>query len=164
MKTMSETPAASAHSNAPSGYTERLLPGPGLFIVLLLIIPAVLLTVTPLNGAWALPIAVATYVIIAGSLALMAPTVRVDRGTLMAGPASIPVSLLGTGEALNREELRAAIGPGTDARTFLLLRGYIHSGVRIPVTDPADPTPQWILTSRKPDALLAAIDEAKRTS
>ncbi|MGK0716255.1 DUF3093 domain-containing protein [Leucobacter sp. W1153] len=142
-------------------FRERLAPGPGLYIALLLLIPAVMLTVTPLNSDWALPVAIGLYVIIAGSLFAFAPTIEVSDGHLSAGSARIPVTALGDAEALNRDSLRAALGPGLDARTFLLVRGYIHTGVRVALEDPSDPTPQWILTTRRPGDLLTALRAAQ---
>lgn len=154
-------PMASASTPAVTGFRERLVPGPGLFIALLLLVPAVMLTVTPLSSTWALPVAIALYAIVAGSLVLMSPTIKVEHGELQAGAARISVDLLGAGKALGREELRVALGPGIDARSFLLVRGYVHSGVSIELSDPNDPTPRWILTTRKPGALLDAIDAAR---
>ncbi|MGI8394027.1 DUF3093 domain-containing protein [Leucobacter sp. W1038] len=142
-------------------YRERLAPGPGLYIALLLLIPAVMLTVTPLSSVWALPVAIGLYLVIGGSLFALAPTIEVSNGQLIAGSARISVSLLGDVETLDRDSLRAALGPGLDARSFLLVRGYIHSGVRVSVIDPSDPTPQWILTTRKPEELRAAVRVAQ---
>ena len=142
-------------------YLERLAPGPGLYIALLLLIPAVMLTVTPLSSVWALPVAIGLYVVIAGSLFALAPTIEISNGQLLAGSARISVSLLGDAETLDRDALRAALGPGLDARSFLMVRGYIHSGVRISLVDPSDPTPQWILTTRRPEDLLTALRVAQ---
>jgi hypothetical protein len=142
-------------------FRERLVPGPWLFIALLLIVPSVMLAVTPLSPPLALPAAIAMYVIVAGSLLLMAPVVSVENGQLTAGRARIPAALLGTIEVLDSDALRAAIGPGTDARSHLVVRGYIHRGVRVEVVDPDDPAPYWIITSRRPKALQAAIEAAR---
>lgn len=149
-------------ADSTAAFRERLMPGPWLFITLLLILPAVMLAVTPINAALAAPVAVAVYVLVAGSLMLMAPTISVEDGRLTAGRAQIPVSALGDLEVLGPDELRAAIGPGTDARSYLLVRGYIHTGLKIEVDDPQDPTPRWILTSRRPRALASAIEAARR--
>lgn len=148
-------------ADSPPAFRERLLPGPWLFITLLLIVPAVMLTVTPIKAALAPPVAIAAYVIIAGSLALMAPVVTVADGQLTAGRARIPVTALGRIQVLDADALRAAIGPGLDARSYLLVRGYVHSGLRIEVTDPDDPAPYWIVTTRKPKSLVAAIEAAR---
>lgn len=151
----------SALPEPAADFRERLFPGPWLFITLLLILPAVSLTLTPIDQAIAVPGAIVAYVLVAGSLLLMAPTVEVRGEVLVAGRASIPIALLGRVETLDDEGLRAAIGPGLDARAYLMVRGYIHSGVRIDVEDPADPAPYWIITSRKPRTLRAAIEAAR---
>ena len=51
-----------------------------------------------------------------------------------------------------------AMGPDADARAFLVIRPYLTRAVRVPVTDPADPTPYWLVGSRHPDALAAALN------
>ncbi|MEV8338923.1 DUF3093 domain-containing protein [Leucobacter sp. NPDC077196] len=146
-------------STAPptTTYRERLLPGVSLFIALVLVIPAVALVLTPINAQWAIPTGVTVYVILAATFLLLSPSIVVENGRLTAGRAAIPVSLLGDIELLGAEGLKAAIGPGSDARNYLLLRGWIHRGVRIANTDPADPAPHWILTTRHPKKLADAI-------
>ncbi|WP_336659427.1 DUF3093 domain-containing protein [Leucobacter sp. USHLN153] len=148
-------------SPSPVSYRERLLPGPSLFIALVLVIPAVALVLTPINGQWAIPAGVLIYVILAVTFLLLSPVIIVSDGRLTAGRAEIPVSLLGNVELLGAESLRAAIGPGADARAFLLLRGWIHRGVKIANVDPVDPAPYWVLTSRHPQRLAEAIEAAR---
>lgn len=92
---------------------------------------------------------------------LSAPVVQVKDGVLFAGSASIPVSALGQVQVLDDETLRTTIGPGADARAFLLVRGFIHRGLRIEIADSSDPTPYWVLTSRKPQRFADAIAAAK---
>ncbi|MDM7831376.1 DUF3093 domain-containing protein [Cellulomonas edaphi] len=89
----------------------------------------------------------------------MATTTRVtvDGGELHAGDAHIPLELLGAVRVLDARELRAELGPRLDARAHLCLRGWIHSGVRVELVDPADPTPYWIVSSRRPEQLAAAL-------
>jgi hypothetical protein len=47
-----------------------------------------------------------------------------------------------------------------DARAYLLLRPYVKQSVQVPVEDPADPTPYWMLSTRRPHDLATAITEA----
>ena len=150
-------------SSAPpqSTYRERLLPGASLFVALVLVIPAVALVLTPINAQWAIPTGVIVYAVLATTFLLSSPSIEVDGGRLTAGRAEIPVSLLGDVELLGAEGLKAAVGPGCDARNYLLLRGWIHRGVRIANVDPADPAPQWILTTRHPKKLAEAIAAAR---
>lgn len=143
-------------------YRERLIPGPGLFLALLMLVPGVALVMVPINGQLALPLAAGVYILISASFLLMSPSLYVRNGYLIAGRAEISVEYLGEIELLGATALRQAIGPGVDARSFLLLRGWIHRGVRIENIDPADPVPQWILTTRHPEKLAMAITAAKQ--
>ena len=82
-----------------------------------------------------------------------AARVTVRDGVLGAGRARIPVTQLGTVEALDAEATRLLAGREADARAYLLIRPYVHRGVKVDVVDPADPAPYWLLSSRHPDRL-----------
>jgi hypothetical protein len=56
--------------------------------------------------------------------------------------------------------MRQARGPGLDARAFLCLRGWVQTGARVRIDDPQDPTPYWLLSTRHPDRLAAALAAA----
>ncbi|MFJ9430356.1 DUF3093 domain-containing protein [Streptomyces sp. NPDC101490] len=84
--------------------------------------------------------------------------VRVVAGSLVAGDARIPVTALGAAEVLDPEEARAWRTYKADPRAFLLMRSYVPRAVRVEITDPADPTPYAYLSSREPEALVAALD------
>ena len=148
-------------ATAAHPYSERLVPGPGLFIALMLLVPGVALVLTPINSSIAIPTAVVVYLLIALALVLMSPSIHVDGVSLTAGRARIPVAQLGGVEMLGSDALREAIGPGLDARSYLLIRGWIHKGLRIENVDPADPAPYWIITSRNPQRLADAIEAAR---
>ncbi len=82
-------------------------------------------------------------------------------GVLHAGTAHIGVEHLGVPEALDREETRRVHGVDADARAFLLTRPYLHHSVKVPVHDPADPTPYWLLSTRHPRRLATALVGAR---
>lgn len=149
-------------TDSPRAFRERLWPSPWLLITLLLLVPAVTLTITPVNAGIALPTAIAVYLLVAGSLVVMSPVIEVSGKGLTAGGARVPLSALGESELLGDTALRRLIGPEADARAYLLVRGYIHRGVRIDIVDDEDPTPYWVLTSRKPKELAEAIRAAKQ--
>lgn len=142
-------------------FKERLWPSPLLLLTMLLFVPAVMMIVFPLNPTIAIPVAIAFYLIVAGSLVLMSPTIVVSNGTLQAGNAKIPVALLGKTTELDQAALRRIIGTEADARAYLVVRGHIHRGIKIDVLDENDPTPYWVLTSRKPRQLAAVIEATK---
>ncbi|AJP04220.1 membrane protein [Streptomyces cyaneogriseus subsp. noncyanogenus] len=87
--------------------------------------------------------------------------IRVVGDSLIAGDARIPVAALGEAEILDAEEARAWRTHKADTRAFLLLRAYIPTAVRVPVTDPQDPTPYLYLSTREPELLAQALRAAK---
>ncbi|MGW8885684.1 DUF3093 domain-containing protein [Streptomyces sp. NPDC055749] len=87
--------------------------------------------------------------------------VRVVAGALVAGDARIPLSALGEAEALDAEEALAWRSHKADTRAFMLLRSYIPTAVRVEVTDPADPTPYVFVSTREPQALVAALSAVR---
>ncbi|MBC9731959.1 DUF3093 domain-containing protein [Nocardioides marmotae] len=89
-----------------------------------------------------------------------APVVVAD-GELRAGRARIGVEHLGEARALDAEETKRVAGPEADARAYLLLRPYLKRAVRVEITDPADPAPYWLICTRHPDRLTAAITAAR---
>jgi hypothetical protein len=90
-----------------------------------------------------------------------AARVRVVDGELHAGRAAIPVAVLGEVTVLDAEERRLMAGRDADARAFLLLRPYVRRAVRVDVTDPADPTPYWLVATRHPQRLAKALAAAR---
>ena len=89
-----------------------------------------------------------------------AARVSVRDGVFHAGRATIPVALLTDPTALDPEATRRLAGVDADARAYLLLRPYLKRSVRVGVDDPADPTPYWLLSTRRPDQLVAALSAA----
>jgi hypothetical protein len=83
--------------------------------------------------------------------------VSVAGGWFRAGRARIEGRHLGAVAALDAEETRRVAGPEADARAYLLLRPYLSRAVRVEITDPADPAPYWLVSSRRPDELAQAV-------
>ncbi|TDO44768.1 DUF3093 family protein [Kribbella sp. VKM Ac-2571] len=83
--------------------------------------------------------------------------VEVDDTRLHAGRAEIDRAYLGTVEALTGDDARRAFGRDCDPKAFLVLRSYISGAVRVQITDPADPAPYWLIATRHPDRLAAAL-------
>jgi hypothetical protein len=81
----------------------------------------------------------------------------VGDGELRVGRARIEAHHLGRADALDAEQARRAAGRDADARAFLLLRPYLKRAVRVEITDPADPAPYWLVSTRRPDELASAV-------
>ncbi|MFE9249559.1 DUF3093 domain-containing protein [Streptomyces sp. NPDC007088] len=143
-------------------YEERLTAPRSWWLVCFLIgvacaLIALPIGVLPMLGALVAGVAVSA--VVTSSYGSM--RIRVVGDALIAGEARLPVSALGEGEILDREEAQAWRTWKADTRAFMLLRAYIGTAVRIPVTDPEDPTPYLYLSTRDPQRLLDAVAEAR---
>ncbi len=88
--------------------------------------------------------------------------ITVDDDDLVAGRARLPLEFVGAAVALDADETRYTAGVGADARAFLLLRASAPTAVKVVLDDPADPTPYWLISTKRPvelrDAVVAARD------
>ena len=154
------TPVPPGPSTPGAHYRERLWLGP-LGWTLVVLFGAVLgVALLPVDATLALVVGV---VGVAGGLlvaVLTTPRVEVSGAVLRAGAAHVPVRLVGPARVLAGEELRLALGPELDARAYLCLRGWVRRAVRLELRDPLDPTPYWVISTRNPDRLLAALAAA----
>jgi hypothetical protein len=143
-------------------WRERLWPSVWLVPVVLLLGAGFGLVTAPFGAAVALAVAALATVALAGMLLSTTSTLAVEDGVFRAGRARIPVHLLGDPEVLDADGMRRARGPELDARAYLCLRGWIAAGVRVPVLDPRDPTPYWLVSSRRREDLAEALRLARR--
>jgi hypothetical protein len=88
-------------------------------------------------------------------------SVDVRDGEVRAGGAALPLAAVGQVAALDAAQTRAMRGPRADPAAFLLARPYLPRAVYIEVTDQTQGRPYWLIGTRRPDELAAAI-EARR--
>ena len=120
--------------------------------------------VVALPGPLAWSISGVVLVLVLGLLlAYGSARVVVGDGELHAGRARIGAQHLGSATALDADATRRMAGVDADARAHLLLRPYLKRAVRVEITDPADPTPYWLVSSRHPDRLAGALTTLTRT-
>ena len=86
-----------------------------------------------------------------------AAAVRVDDEVFHAGRAHIPTAYVGAVTALDETGTRLVAGRDADARAYLLIRPYLKRSVKVEIADPADPTPYWLVSTRRPERLAAAL-------
>jgi hypothetical protein len=140
-----------------AGFAERLWPGPLGWVLVVGFAGLFAVALWPVRPALA---AVAGLVALAATTTaavVSSPRVSVVGGELRAGDAHIALDLLGAARALDRAETRHELGPALDARTYVCLRAWVGTAVRVEVRDPADPTPCWIVSTRHPHELVAAL-------
>ena len=110
----------------------------------------------PALGAWIVT-AVALAVLALGLWSYGAARISVADGTFRAGRAHIAARYVGTAIPLDAEETRRTAGADADARAYLLLRPYLKRAVKVEITDPADPAPYWLVSTRRPEELARAL-------
>lgn len=64
---------------------------------------------------------------------------------------------------LDRAALRQQTGPMADRDAFVVSRPWLHDAVRVMVTDPDDDTPYWLIGTRRPLRLAAALRDDPAT-
>jgi len=139
-------------------YRERLWPAPWVFIATGLVVPASLLVFLPISLPVGAMVAVGLYGAIVGVLLLTTATIEASSTEFRAGRARIPRELIGEVTSYEGAEATAQRGVELDARAWLLLRGWITGVVRVEITDAADPTPYWLISSRRPAELARVLE------
>lgn len=123
-----------------------------------------MLVFLPVNPSVGVVVAIVLYLAAVGILLLVSPSIAVDGEGLTVGSARLPSSVIGEVRAYSGADATAQRGVKLDARAWLAIRGGISPVVRVVVDDPADPTPYWLIASRRPEALAKAISAARDAS
>jgi len=77
---------------------------------------------------------------------------------LHVGRAHLPVELISRAAAVPASAKSAAMGRQLDPSAFVQHRPWVKTMVLIVLDDPEDPTPYWLVSTRRPADLLAALD------
>lgn len=89
----------------------------------------------------------------------IAPVGITARG-LRAGAATLPFSAVGAVRFVEPTTRKALLGPSATDGAFLLTRDWIRGCVYVEVVGDDDPTPYWLVSTRHPDRLVAALRRA----
>jgi hypothetical protein len=88
-------------------------------------------------------------------------TVTVRDGELWVGEAHLPLEFAGETQVIPGRLKRQVLGPAFDPAAFALHRSWVGPMLWIHVTDEEDPTPYWLISTRHPDRLLAAMRDGR---
>lgn len=138
-------------------YRERLWPAWWVFLATALVIPASLLVFLPISPVAGVVSAIVLYGAVVVALLVTTPVIEVTDGMLRVGRARIERTFVGAVTAHTGSDAVAERGTRLDARAWLVLRGWISGVVRIEIVDDADPTPYWLVSTRRPAELAAAL-------
>jgi hypothetical protein len=96
----------------------------------------------------------------AGLFALGRIRIRVTDAAFHVDDAHLPVEFIAAASSLEPTERRDLLGVDADPLAFVIQRPWIRGSVRVDLNDPADPTPYWVVSTRRPGELVAALDAA----
>jgi len=116
-----------------------------------------------IGPAWGIGAAAASLAVTTAIFVRSAVRIEVDDTMLRVGRAQIEHRYIGGAAALDAEQTRRRAGVEADARAHLVLRPYVSTAVEITLDDADDPVPYWLVSSRRPTALAAALDPAGNT-
>ncbi len=85
--------------------------------------------------------------------------IRLSSAGLQAGRAVLPWRYVAAVGALGAEDTLLVLGVDADARAHLVFRAYCAGSVKVDVADETDPTPYWLISSRRPTELAARLEQ-----
>jgi hypothetical protein len=144
-------------------YAERLrVPAP---MWVLSMLSAVIFASTAWAG-FSLVVGIGCYVVCCGGCAAVLlrwghATIEVHDGELRAGSATLPLAQAGNVIALDEAQTRAMRGPRADPSAFMLTRPYLRLAVYVELTGEDQERPYWLLGTRRPAELAAAIERSR---
>jgi hypothetical protein len=91
----------------------------------------------------------------------MRSTITFDGKELRIDRAHIDIKYLGEATILDAPAMRLLRTRDADPAAYLAIRFWIPKGVKITVVDPRDPTPYWLITSKRGEEIAALLDNSK---
>lgn len=144
-------------------YTERLR-APVSFWVLGEV--SALIFASTVWAGFSLIVVIASYVVFCGGCAAFLVSwgrarIEVSLGELRAGSLTLPLAQAGQLAPLDEAQTTALRGPRADPSAFMLIRPYLKRAVYIEVTGEHQERPYWLLGTRRPAELAAAIERSR---
>ena len=90
----------------------------------------------------------------------MRSTITFDGKDLRIDRAHIDIKYLGEATILDSPAMRLMRTRDADPAAYLAIRFWIPKGVKITVVDPRDPTPYWLITSKRGEEIAALLDNS----
>ena len=125
-----------------------------------LVVPATVLIFLPLNVFVGVVSGLVLWISSVAVLWVLSPVIVVTEEGLRVGTAYLEREFWGQAQAFRGLVARHERGPGAHGLAWLSLRPWIDPVVKIEVSDPEDPTPYWLISSKNPEALLAALSDS----
>ncbi len=146
---MNEQVKPEAEEAEISEYFERVLPSLPSFLPTLAVFPTVLLALYPISPIIGFVAGGVLGVLAPLLMITKAPTIRIANGYLETAKARLPISVIKSVELIPKESSFSERGPKLNSRAFFVFQASVPELVKIELADPQDPTPYWLLSTRR---------------
>jgi len=90
----------------------------------------------------------------------MRSTITLDGEELRIDRAHIDIKYLGSATVLDSPAMRLLRTRDADPAAYLAIKFWMPKGIKITVVDPRDPTPYWLITSKRGEEIAALLDKS----
>jgi hypothetical protein len=141
-------------------YKERVLPNFGTFAAIFALLPSMVIVSEPFDIRIGLAIGVLAVTSIWSLLILRAPKIELSQLELRVGTVAISRNLIGEAEVISKDRIFLERGPNLDPAAHKVFQGSVKTAIKVPIDDPEDPTPYWLISTRNPDKLAELLKKS----
>ena len=141
----------------PALYQERVVPNFGTFAAVFALLPSMAIISEPFDIRIGLAIGVVVVLSIWTMLIVRAPKIQVSIEELRVGKVVISRNLIGQPQVITKAEIFMERGPKLDPAAHKVFQGSVKTAIKIPIADPEDPTPYWLISTRNPNELARLL-------
>lgn len=146
-------------SNSNSEFAERINWPVWLWLFLAMMIASIYLTFwAPFGNLFAAVVSILISITLIYSAKKSALEIVVINNWLYVGNAKIECKHIKRAIALKREDFLKLRGQNADPAAFNATRFWVSTGVKVEIKDKNDPTPYWLIATRKPKKLAEALN------
>jgi hypothetical protein len=87
-------------------------------------------------------------------------TITVTKGWLLVGPAAIERAFIHNFKALEFKEYKRIRGVDADPASYLQIRFWVNSAIKVDLRDPKDKTPYWLISTNRANELAKLLNIA----
>ena len=86
--------------------------------------------------------------------------ITVTKGWLLVGPAAIERAFIHNFKALEFKEYKRIRGVDADPASYLQIRFWVSTAIKIDLRDPKDKTPYWLISTNRANELVKVLNVA----
>ena len=86
--------------------------------------------------------------------------ITVTKGWFLVGPAAIERAFIHNFKALEFKEYKRIRGVDADPASYLQIRFWVNTAIKIDLRDPKDKTPYWLISTNRANELAKVLNVA----